>query len=547
MRAVGYVTRQSGVNTGGTIRDGKGSFSWNQAVVPGAGSWGDASTLAQTYSRYPDDPVEQIVRYCQDHGHNLVAVFGVDGGAEPLYRSWYELDGYERPSDGSDNPFVAEFSDVQFADLMEALAGARGHPALVVVPDASHLADDLEMLVERLLVIRRTGSETKCSDLDMPDPLQSGEELLGLHGEPDWLGKRIRAVVMEKASRGKVLGRTPYGYRCGADGTLEPVSEEAEVVKQIFQWYVGANSSSGNQDDNDDEGAKGIGMRLIAQRLTDSGVPTRSSRPWSATAVSIILKNRVYVGTYSRYGFMVIGNHEPVVGRSLFRQAQRVLSQKQSKRQDVDSDAPFFLGGLLKCGRCGHGVPGLTRKRRWRRRDDSMTSKTYRYYEFYECSVRRENNSNGAVGIDCPKWRASDLEDKVRATISNWPSRVLTRIAPLEFEVSLEAQLEDEEREFLQALGQVSTGRGDLERLAPHLLKVKRLRNMISERDSTNNSDSSVSKDNDESSDSDHVSRLIADAVDSSDPSRAREALGLLVEDVVVTGASVRVNPRLKI
>ena len=546
MRAVGYVARQSGVNTGGATQDGKKPFSWNHAVVPGAGSWGDASTLAQAYSLYPDDPVGQIVRYCQDHGHNLVAIFGVDGGADPLYRSWYELDGYERPCDGADNPFTAEFSDVQFADLIEALAGPRGHPALVIVPDASHLADDLEMLVERLLIIGRTGSETKCSDLDMPDPLQSGEELLGLHGEPDWLGKRIRAVVMEKASHGKVLGRTPYGYGCGADGTLEPVPEEAEVVKQIFKWYIGAKSSSGNQGDNDED-AKGIGMRLIAQRLTDSGVPTRSGRPWSATAVSIILKNRVYVGTYSRYGFMVIGNHEPIVGRSLFRRVQRVLSQKQSKRQDADSDAPFFLGGILKCGRCGHGVPGLTRKRRWRRRDESIVSKTYRYYEFYECSVRRDNNSNGTIGIDCPKWRASDLDDKVRTTISNWPSRVLTRIAPLEFEVSLETQLEDAEKEFLQALGQVSTGRGDLERLAPHLAEVKRLRNMISEQNSIDTPDSGVSNDNDESSDADRVSRLIADAIESTDPSRAREALGLLVEDVVVTGRSVSVNPRLKV
>ena len=248
--------------------------------------------------------------------------------------------------------------------------------------------------------------------MEIPDPLQNGEELLGLRGEPDWLRKRIREKIREKASRGQVLGRTPYGYSCGADGTLKPVHEEASVVKKIFEWYVGVREDDAEVDDG--EGTNGLGMRLIAQRLASENIPTRTGKPWSTATVSIILKNRVYVGTYSRFGFMVSGNHEPIIGRSLFRRAQDALMVKQRQRRLSKSEDPFLLGGLLTCGQCGHGVPGLTRRRSWRRQDDTTASKTYRYYEFYECQHRRAAKNGEGNGIRCPKWRANELDGEVR-------------------------------------------------------------------------------------------------------------------------------------
>ena len=535
MRAVGYVARQSKHGALEATADG-GSFSWKKDVVPAAGSWGDSSTLSLSFVPYPEKPADQIVRYCEDSGHKLVAIFGVDGGTDKLYREWIRDTGEVR----GPNRFATQLGEGQFADLIEALAGPSGHPALVVIPDASHLADDLETLVERLLLIRRTGSETQCTDTEMPDPLQSGEELLGLRGAPDWLRKKIRTKVMEKASRGQVLGRTPYGYRCSAEGNLEPVPAEAEVVKSVFRWYVGDESSL----DGEAEECNGIGMRLIAQRLTEQGVPTRSGKPWSATTISIILKNRVYVGTYSRFGFLVVGNHEPIIGRSLFRRSQDALASKHRKIKEADSDGPFLLGGLLQCGHCGHGVPGLTRRRSWKRRDDSVATKTYRYYEFYECPARRHRSDVQQNG-KCPTWRAAELDDRVRKMVSEWPDWVRDEIEPRETGLTLEHRLENAEKLFLEETSRVSAGRGDLENLEPRLIEIKTLRQAIAVRNG-NESTNGAAVSGSNGSPRRKIARLISDALESSDPERAHEALASVVEKVVVTDSVVSVNPRIR-
>ena len=98
------------------------------------------------------------------------------------------------------------------------------------------------------------------------------------------------------------------------------------------------------QDGEGRDAVKGMGMRLIAQRLAAESIPTRTGKPWSTATVSIILKNRVYVGTYTRYGFLVSGNHEPIISRSLFRKAQDALMVKQRQRRLSKSEDPVSAG-----------------------------------------------------------------------------------------------------------------------------------------------------------------------------------------------------------
>lgn len=537
MRAIGYVRRReieddSDASVTRNIQD------WDSSVDAIAGSWGQITEIESRLRLETDDPVQQIVEYCRSGGHHLTAILGLEEDDQLLQNVEAELN--NELGTAFTRQIPEEFGDPQFAELMERLEGLHGRPALVVIPDASHLAGDLETLVERLLYIRRSGSDAICTDIELPDPLQNGEELLGLRGEPDWLRKRIRNRIREKASLGKVLGRTPYGYRCGADGSLKPVPEEAEVVRQIFEWYVG------DEDATDEDGGRtsnGLGMRLIAQRLAADNIPTRTGRPWSTATVSIILKNRVYVGTYTRYGFLVSGNHEPIIGRSLFRRAQDELTVKQRQRRLSKSEDPFLLGGLLRCGQCGHGVPGLTRRRTWRRQDDTTASKTYRYYEFYECQHRRAAKSGNGNGIVCPKWRADDLDGEVRKAVMAWEPEKVKQIRPIETGLTLEQQLEIAEKTFLSEARVVSTGRGDLENLEPFLSEIKRVRRMIEEEQKAGNSASRSKKGK--------VSRerrtrdLIADVVGSGDVERARDALLALIEDVEVTEDEVKVRPRV--
>ena len=537
MRAIGYVRRReiqddSETSVTPNVQD------WGGFVRAAAGSWGQITEIESRLRLDTADPVQQIIEYCRSGGHHLTAILGLAQNDQLLRGVEAELS--EELGTAFTRQIPEEFGNPQFAELMERLEGPHGRPALVVIPDASHLASDLETLVERLLYIRRSGSDAICADIELPDPLQNGEELLGLRGEPDWLRKRIRNRIREKASRGKVLGRTPYGYRCGADGSLKPVPEEAEVVRQIFEWYVGDEDTT---DKNGEHVSNGMGMRLIAQRLAAENIPTRTGKPWSTATVSIILKNRVYVGTYTRYGFLVSGNHEPIIGRSLFRRAQDELTVKQRQRSLSKSEAPFLLGGLLRCGQCGHGVPGLTRRRTWRRQDDTTASKTYRYYEFYECQHRRAAKNGNGSGIVCPRWRADDLDGEVRKAVMAWEPEEVKQIRPIETGLTLEQQMENAEKTFLNEARVVSTGRGDLENLEPFLSEIKRVRRLIEEEQKAGKSEGSPN--NSKVSRERRTRDLIADVVGSGDVELARDALVALVEDVEVSESGVKVRPRV--
>ena len=70
------------------------------------------------------------------------------------------------------------------------------------------------------------------------------------------------------------------GYRKGADGNAEIVSEEAEIVKEIFSQYLDGSS-----------------MEQIADRLSKKGLTTKGSgSPYRKIVIQRILTNEKYTG-----------------------------------------------------------------------------------------------------------------------------------------------------------------------------------------------------------------------------------------------------------
>ena len=155
-------------------------------------------------------PRVEIELYCERNSHQLI--------------DWYEPVVGEAPND-----FDARHD--RYRKMVASFTGENARLALVLVTDASQIAEDLETLVARLLELDRLGTEVRCTDPDRPDALQSGEELLGLGDRSPQRQAKIRDAIVAKASRGEVLGRIPYGYRAGSDGMLKPVKHEAAIVQ----------------------------------------------------------------------------------------------------------------------------------------------------------------------------------------------------------------------------------------------------------------------------------------------------------------------------
>ncbi|MEE8046885.1 MAG: recombinase family protein [Dehalococcoidia bacterium] len=400
--------------------------------------------------------------------------------------------------------------------MIASFTGANARLALVVIPDASHIAEDLETLVERLLELDRLGTEVRCTDPNRPDALQSGEELLGLGGRSPQRQARIRDAIVAKASRGEVLGRTPFGYEAGSDGLMKSVAGEAELVKEIFDTYAGPWHAENSKP------LGGPGLRAIARSLNERGLLTRTGRPWSALAISGILKNRTYLGTYTRYGVRIAGSHEPIVDREIFNRAEAVTRSRKPIRKRA-TEPSYLLGGVARCDLCGRGLFGLTRRRSWKRVDGTSQSKSYRYYECPSRDARKERTEDVARHAS---WHAEELEQLVLQDVQSWGVRVKKKLRPVPGDTAAE-EISEAEREFNRAVRMVASAYGTLNDLSAPLKRLEDAR-------------AGAGRDDAEQVD---VEQLLTDA-QGVDVDVARAAISAMIERVIAGEDSVEIIPR---
>ncbi len=209
------------------------------------------------------------------------------------------------------------------------------------------------------------------------------------------LGDRVKAAMRRKAVRGEALGRPPYGYKVGPRRRLVVVAQEGSVVRYIFRLYL----------------KNGLGIRRIARRLNEEELRTRRGGLWSMVTVRDILRNRAYVGTYSRFGVRVPASHAPLISQADFQLVQERLDQRRPSTRAREM-SPFLLSGLTYCGYCGNKMIGVTRKQKWQRRGDG-TVRTAQY-RYYQC----ESRTNRSL-CDYHTQRAEKLEARVQESLSS--------------------------------------------------------------------------------------------------------------------------------
>jgi site-specific DNA recombinase len=261
---------------------------------------------------------------------------------------------------------------------------------LVVVPSLVSLGDDLRQVARRYFQLVSMG--VKVMSLEDGDDVPTALLSLWTQKEGERLGQKVQAAMRRKAVKGEVLGRPPFGYRVGPRRRLEIVAEEATVVRYIYRLYL----------------RDGLGIRLIARRLNEENMRTRRGGLWSMVTVRDILRNRTYLGTYSRFGVRVPASHPPLISPDDFRRVQERLDSRRpelGKRQA----SLFLLSGLAYCGYCGNKMIGVSRRQRWERRDGSERGAEYRYYQ---C----ESRTNRSL-CDYHTRRAAVLEEEVRQAI----------------------------------------------------------------------------------------------------------------------------------
>ena len=175
------------------------------------------------------------------------------------------------------------------------------------------------------------------------------------------MAEDIRRGLLDSASKGKVLGTIPYGYKKGEDGKYAIDEDAALVVQQIFRDFLNDKSYAD-----------------IARSLNERGILTKQGKPWGKNSFHAILVNERYTGLY-KYAEMQIEDGMPqIIERSVFELAQRKLdSQKQTRARHRDNE-DYLLTGKLFCGTCLAPMVGCSGRGRWGHD-----------YFYYSCQTKR--------------------------------------------------------------------------------------------------------------------------------------------------------------
>ncbi len=237
------------------------------------------------------------------------------------------------------------------------------------------------------------------------------------------ISNKVRSSLDMKRKQGKHIGSFAcYGYKKDpADHNHLVVDEEAaEIVRDIFKWYI-----------------SGMSILSIAQKLNALGIPNPSSYKklnglqyknryenvgkgkWPDSSVRRILGNQMYIGNLvqgilkiksykvqvakrqAKEDWIVVENtHEAIIDKEDFKIVQELL--ERNTRKAPEQKEVYLFSGFVRCGDCGR----------------SMSRKHYHHdygdYTYFVCTTHTKIDKTA-----CSKHttRADKLEEIVLASI----------------------------------------------------------------------------------------------------------------------------------
>lgn len=232
---------------------------------------------------------------------------------------------------------------------------------------------------------------------------------------------KIRSVFDLKRQKGEFIGAfAPYGYNKDPTDRHKLVIDEeaAEVIRDIFQWFLSGMSKNGIV-----QKLNGLGILCPSAYKHSKGLHYQNphvkfgSPLWSSASITKILKDRTYLGymVQGRYRiksykvhtqirtpeddwFIVEGTHEPIIDKDIFEKVQNL--QKRDTRTAPQKKELYLFSGFLRCADCGK----------------SMSRSKMKSHVYYYCRTYK-NASKTA----CTKHTIRDdrLEEAVLAAIRN--------------------------------------------------------------------------------------------------------------------------------
>jgi len=252
----------------------------------------------------------------------------------------------------------------QFRQLLED--AAEGQFDVVVVHMLDRWARNLRVQLEAMAVLTRRGigfvSITENIDFSTSQGrLQA--QILGSFAEyfSESLGAHIRKGQDQRAQEGRHTGGISFGYASCKDeqgrplcepehlGGVHTVPDEAEAVKQLFQRYAKATTSTVQ----------------LASWFNDQGFHTRNmhrfngeeAQPRLFTSASVrgILHNPFFAGNIGHRDKIMPGAHDGIISPEIFDKVQAIMKRNSGRTKSFHSkpEREYLLKGLIRCVYCG--------------------------------------------------------------------------------------------------------------------------------------------------------------------------------------------------
>ena len=234
---------------------------------------------------------------------------------------------------------------------------------MVVVKDISRFARNTVDLLQSIRKLKALGVETQFLTANMTS-MGNSEFVLTIFGA---LAQEESANTSKRVKFGKKInaekGRVPnivYGYdkTIGDYFNLTINPEEADVVRQIFQWYT----------------KEGYGSAKISILLNQRGLKTKRNCSWNQNGVRRILNNELYIGKIingkeevidfltgkrterNEEDWLIVDRPElQIVDSQTFEQAQQIMASRTElfKLSHERQSNKHLFSTLIRCKECG--------------------------------------------------------------------------------------------------------------------------------------------------------------------------------------------------
>jgi site-specific DNA recombinase len=247
---------------------------------------------------------------------------------------------------------------------------------------------------------------------------------------------RGRKAALEKG-KAFVGHAPPFGYKYAESGVLAIDDEQANVVRQIYQWYL----------------QEGLGAPSIINRLAALQIPSPADRraynlkpkskrgvgQWCSTTILHILRSGVYKGQYAiKHAGETINVAVPPIVDEITWQAVAQKREERKKFSRRNATFMYLLRGRVRCGKCGAACTGtlINGQKAWAQR-------------YYACLRKYHTTMYIGEGgrCDMPRFRCDHLEP----VLWEWIDREVLNEEHIRTRASTQGDVVQQERDRLEA------------------------------------------------------------------------------------------------